>query len=185
MIFALFAAAFVVAYQVPETGLSQRISLVGDDLSRYAEGDVTDTNSVGLRLASWKASWEMAKDHLFLGIGPGGYRPAIKRMVAEGRLPYDTSVYYTQPHSIYFAVLVDCGIPGLVCLLAVFLLPIKIFITRTLKSEGNREAAYAGLVLAVSYIHFGLTETVFGRNLFVAFYVILLSMILFLTRETK
>jgi O-antigen ligase len=102
-------------------------------------------------------------------------------MSREGELPYAVDVYHTQPHSIYFAVLVDCGVVGIGILLSVFILPVYIFFQRIRGTGPNKPAAYAGLVLAWGYIHFGLTETIFGRNLFVAFFVVMLAMLMALT----
>ena len=185
LIIGTFCVALFAAYKIPETGVSQRFQFAQNDLRKFAKGDVTIENSVGLRLASWDASWQMVKGHLLLGIGPGGYQPTILKMSREGKLPYAVDVYHTQPHSIYFAVLVDGGIAGIIILLAVLILPVYIFLQRIRGSGPNKPAAYAGLVLAVGYIHFGLTETIFGRNLFVAFYVIMLAMLLTLTSSPK
>jgi len=185
LIIGTFCVALFAAYNIPETGVAQRFQFAQNDLQKFAKGDVTIENSVGLRLASWDASWQMVKDHLLLGIGPGGYQPTILEMSREGKLPYAVDVYHTQPHSIYFAVLVDGGVIAIVILLSVLILPVYIFFQRIRGSGPNKPAAYAGLVLAVGYIHFGLTETIFGRNLFVAFYVIMLAMLLTLTSSPK
>ena len=181
VIIGTFCLALLAAYTVPETGMARRFELAKEDLLKYSEKDVTINNSIGLRLASWEASWLMVKDHLPLGIGPGGYEPTIKQMVSEGKLPYEVDVYHSQPHSIYFGVLVDGGLLGIVFLLAVLFLPVKIFFTRIRDRGGDNPTAYAGLILSLGYIHFGLTETIFGRNLFVAFYVLMLAMLLTLT----
>jgi O-antigen ligase len=185
LIIGTFGVALLAAYHIPETGVAQRFQFAQNDLRKFAKGDVTIENSVGLRLASWDASWQMVKGHLLLGIGPGGYHPTILRMSREGQLPYAVDVYHTQPHSIYFAVLVDCGVVGIGILLSVFILPVYIFFQRIRGSGPNKPAAYAGLILAMGYIHFGLTETIFGRNLFVAFFVIMLAMLMALTTNQE
>lgn len=176
-----FILALVVAYHIPQTGVAQRVRFAQNDLKRYAQGDVTINNSVGLRLASWATSLEMVKGHLLLGIGPGGYHPTILKMDREGTLPYAAEIYHSQPHSIYFAVLVDAGLIGVVILMAVFLLPFYMMTQKIRKKDGDMAPAFAGLVLTVGYMHFGLTETIFGRNLFVAFYVIILALLMTLT----
>ncbi len=181
-----FCLALLGAYLVPSTGVADRFHLARNDLQKYARGDVTVENSVGLRLASWKACLQMVKKHPLLGIGPGNYRPTIVAMSKAGRLPYAVDVYYTQPHNIYLAVLVDSGITGLAVLLAILFLPVGIFFDRIRRTKPDPPAAaYAGLILSVGYIHFGLTETIFGRNLFVAFYVIMLSMLLTLSAASE
>ena len=176
-----FCLALLAAYHVPETGMARRFQLAKEDLLKYSKKDVTLDNSIGLRLASWEASWLMVKSHLPLGIGPGGYEPTIKQMVSEGKLPYEADVYHSQPHSVYFGVLVDSGLIGIVFLLTILCLPLKIFFHRIRDQEGDNPTAYAGLILSIGYIHFGLTETIFGRNLFVVFYVIMLALILSLS----
>ncbi len=176
-----FVVALVVAYHIPQTGVAKRVRFAQNDLKRYAQGDVTLDNSVGLRLASWEASLEMVKDHLLLGIGPGAYQPTINQLVKKDKLPYKAEIYHSQPHSIYFAVLVDAGLIGLVILLTVFLLPLSLMIQRIREKKRESGPAYAGVILTIGYMHFGLTETIFGRNLFVAFYVILLAILMTLT----
>lgn len=174
----LFVIGVTTAYQIPETGVHYRIKMIKKDLVNFRLGDVTLKNSVGLRLASWQESWKMVKNDLLLGIGPGGYPQTIKRLNSQGRLPYDVEIYHSQPHSIYVAVLVDSGLIGLTFLLAVFFVPLWIFLMRLRRPGGDKAAAFAGLILTIGYIHFGLTETVFGRNLFVSFYVIMLAALL-------
>jgi O-antigen ligase len=178
----VFSLAVGAAYRIPETGLSNRIAVLMDDLSRFKRGDVDITNSTGLRLASWQAAWRMASGHLLLGVGPGGYPQTIDKLAEEGGLPYDRDIYHSQPHSLYIAVLVDCGLPGLVCLLLVFGVPLWIFLTRLKQPETNKAAAFGGLILVCGYMHFSLTETVFGRNLFVSFYLVMLAALLHLSR---
>ncbi len=184
LIVGTFCLALLAAYLIPETGVANRLHLAQNDLSKYAKGDVTLQNSVGLRLASWKACLQMVKKHPIFGIGPGNYRPTILSMAKAGTLPYAVEIYYTQPHNIYLAVLVDSGLIGLTVLLSVLFFPVGVFIHRIRKSRPDSSAAaFAGLILSLGYIHFGLTETIFGRNQFVAFYVIMLSMTLILSAD--
>lgn len=185
VIVGIFFLALVAAYTIPDTGMARRFELVKEDLLKYSQKDVTLDNSIGIRLASWKASWVMAKHHLLLGIGPGGYEPTIKQMVSEGKLPYKAEVYHSQPHNIYFSVLVDSGLLGVLFLLTILFLPLKIFINRIWARKGDNPTGYAGLILSVGYIHFGLTETIFGRNLFVAFYILMVAMLLRLSLPSK
>ncbi|RTZ95807.1 MAG: hypothetical protein DSY90_12370 [Deltaproteobacteria bacterium] len=186
LIISTFCLALFLAYMIPETGVAQRFHLAQNDLQKYSRGDVTIENSVGLRLASWKACLQIARKHPIFGIGPGNYKPTILAMSKAGKLPYSADVYYSQPHNIYLAVLVDSGVVGVAVLLSILFLPVGIFIHRAWKAWPHPPAtAFAGLILAVGYIHFGLTETIFGRNLFVAFYVIMLSLVLTLSRRDE
>lgn len=178
---AVFALVVVIAYRAPETGLSHRISVIKDDYSRFKKGDVDLTNSTGIRLASWQAGWRIVKNHLWLGLGPGGYPQTMDKLALAGKLPYDREVYFSQPHSLYMAVLVDCGLPGLFCLLMVFGVPFWIFLSRLRLPQSDTAAAFGGLVLVAGYMHFSFTETVFGRNLFVSFYIIMLGAFLHLS----
>ena len=187
IIVSVFVLAFLVPYLIPNTNLAQRIELVGENFLKYSKGNVDALNGIGLRLASWEASWNIAKEHLLLGIGPGGYYPTIQKMSSRGELPYYVGVYYNQPHSIYFAVLVDSGLVGLFFLLALFFVPLWIFVKR-IRAPGmdksiDKTAHYTGVILILGYSQFGLTETIFGRNLFVSFYIIMLAALLQITSE--
>ena len=133
---------------------------------------------MGNRLESWRAAWLIYRNHPFLGVGPGGYRYAIQDMISEGTLRHDREVYFNQPHNIYLSVMVDTGWVGLVVLLSIFLLPLNIARSRIRKEEKNSEAAYSIFILVSGFMIFGLTETVFGRSVFVSFYLIMLAALL-------
>jgi len=170
--------ASLVTYQIPGTGVADRIKETIEDFRAYSRGNVTWDGGVGNRLESWRAAWLIYKNHPFLGIGPGGYRYAIRDMISEGTLIHDREVYFSQPHNIYLSVMVDSGWVGLVALLSIFLLPLNIARSRIRKEEKNPEAAYSIFILVSGFMIFGLTETVFGRSVFVSFYLIMLAALL-------
>ena len=173
----IFLASLVV-YQIPVTGVADRIEGAIEDFRTYSRGNVTWGGGVGNRLESWRAAWLIYRNHPFLGVGPGGYRYAIQNMISEGTLRHDREVYFNQPHNIYLSVMVDTGWVGLVVLLSIFLLPLNIARSRIRKEEKNPEVAYSIFILVSGFMIFGLTETVFGRSVFVSFYLIMLAALL-------
>ena len=170
--------ASLVAYQIPGTGVANRIKETVEDFRAYSSGNITWGGGVGNRLESWRAAWLIYKNHPFLGIGPGGYRYAIRDMISEGTLRHDREVYFNQPHNIYFSVMVDSGGVGLIVLLSIFIIPLNIARSRIRKEEKNPEDAYSIFILVSGFMFFGLTETVFGRSVFVSFYLIMLAALL-------
>ncbi len=165
-------------YQIPGTGVATRIQGAVEDFNAFSHGNVTWGGGVGNRLESWRAAWLIFKNHPFLGIGPGGYGDAIRDMISKGTLRHDIEVYFNQPHDIYLSVMVDSGSVGLVALLSIFLLPLTIAGSWIRKGGENPEAAYAIFILVSGFMIFGLTETVFGRSVFVSFYLIILAALL-------
>lgn len=167
--------ASLVAYEAPFTGVATRIQGAFEDFHAFSKGNVTWGGGVGNRLESWRAAWLIFKNHPFLGIGPGGYGYAIRDMISRRILRHDIEVYFNQPHDIYLSVMVDSGLVGLAALLSIFLLPLNIAGSWIRKKEKNPEAAYAIFVLVSGFMIFGLTETVFGRSVFVSFYLIMMA----------
>jgi O-antigen ligase len=72
----------------------------------------------------------------------------------------------------------DCGIPGLISLFAIFLVPAYGIITKIRTRPESRDAGFAGLYLIAAFMQFGLTETIFGQNIYVGFYVVMTGVVL-------
>jgi hypothetical protein len=59
-----------------------------------------------------------------------------------------------------------------------FIVPLYLFIGFLQKSIAGRSLAYAGIILVGSFFHFGLTESLFQRNIYINFYLVMLAFIL-------
>jgi O-antigen ligase len=163
------------AYAIPETGIANRINAVFDETEAYFQGDIV--GGAGERYEIWKAAWNIYREHPFLGVGPGGVKSEIQKMIAEGRVD-PVIAGYKRSHSSYFSAMAECGLVGLVALLAVFVVPLRVAVSAIRQGGAGRDVAYAGLMLIAGFMHFGLTETILGRSVLASFYVVMLAVTL-------
>jgi O-antigen ligase len=73
--------------------------------------------SVGQRLQFWCNSWQIIRDHPWLGVGTGGFQAAYDRVNSENS---PTCIATDNPHNQYVLVAAMVGIPGIVALLLIF-----------------------------------------------------------------
>jgi O-antigen ligase len=165
-------------YKMPESRIVSRVQLVYEEVKNYSYGrKVNKPSATAERIEGWLAAWEIYKEHPVLGAGPGSFKPKVHKMIAEDKRSQIISKY-SQPHNAYLAVMADCGTFGILALLAIFILPLWAIVLAIKRGEGDTEVGYAGLILIVGFMHFGLTETIFGRNININFYIIMLSAVI-------
>ena len=168
-------------YKMPESRIANRVQLVYEEVKNYShDREVNKPSPIAERIEGWLAAWEIYKEHPVMGAGPGSFKPKVHKMIAEGKRSRIISMY-AQPHSVYLSAMADCGTFGILALLAIFIVPLWATVLAIKCGEGGPEVGYAGLILIVGFMHFGLTETIFGRNINISFYIIMLSVVMSLT----
>ena len=116
------------------------------------------------RLYKWKASWEMFKEHPFLGIGPYQFREELPNYLSE---EVKAEVFehhsYNHAHSIYFDYLGTMGIMGfsglLFFLITVFYLLVSKY--KTCNPGFDKNLALGVLIAFTSFCIGGLTHQSF------------------------
>lgn len=166
-------------FYVPQ--IKHRLLLTYNETHDYLEGSNVYSSSA-VRIEGWLATWQIFKEHPIIGAGPGSFKPLVHKMLADGKR-YSIISIHSQPHSAYLSSLAECGALGLLALLGLFVFPIWLFISTIKYDPSTIDVCYAGLVLVVGFIHFGLTETIFSRNVNVSFYIVMLSMIMALLSQ--
>ncbi len=162
-------------YLVPTTGVAQRIAEASDEVGAYLAGKREFTSS-GLRLEMWRTAWGTFAENPLLGSGLGGYYRELQQRIAAGDV--DPSLErFRQPHNEYLLVLSTRGVIGFATLLALFLVPCLIFWRRLTADGPTKDAAIAGLLLVVGYMHFGLTESIFDRALFISIFLFVVAVV--------
>ncbi len=92
----------------------QRVDVACQEISQFQNNPNT---SVGLRLLYWQNSWEIIRQHPWLGVGTGGFQAAYAQVNQEkSPLSFTTD----NPHNQYVLVATMVGIPGVLALLAIF-----------------------------------------------------------------
>jgi O-antigen ligase len=139
----------------------------------FSSDEKADT-SVGGRLALWDVAIRVWERNPVLGTGPGDYNDDLVDYQSKGLYP---GVFvHSSVHNIYLQALVSTGIVGLlVFILALIVFPM-IFLQRA-KPGGGQLERLSGLVLIVSVLIFGLTESWTLRSPFIAIFVIYLVVI--------
>lgn len=163
------------AYMVPQTGVQGRVDEARQDIHAYFTYGVADT-SVGARLEMWKAALRIFRDHPLFGVGSGdGYLAAKQALVDSGQAD-KIIIKHSHPHNEYLAALATRGVIGLGALLALFIVPARVFFywARDGVME-QRAAGVAGLILMIAFAHFSITGDTFDRSLPITFLTFFLA----------
>ncbi|MGE5625992.1 MAG: O-antigen ligase family protein [Bacillota bacterium] len=137
--------------------------------------------SVGQRLEMWAVAWQMFARSPLTGVGTGAYMTEAQNMVDAGEAPVITAVY-DHPHSEYLDALSSRGLLGLMAVLALLGVPAWLF-SRAIASPdpARMGAGLGGLLAAVGFGMFGLTETMFIHSVTIGWYVIMTAVFMALT----
>jgi O-antigen ligase len=168
--------ALMAAYFIPGAHLANRVNAFFKDIGNYCAGDLS-YSSVGTRIEGWQVAWNIFRDHPVIGAGPGNYKPLMDRMIADGK-QYNSAARHKQPHGAFPSTLADTGLLGLLSLIGVFFTPLWAALRFIRHRNPLRSLGYAMMILVVGFIHFGLTETIFSRNINLVFYIVLSSVIM-------
>ena len=129
-------------------------------------------SSVGTRLAMWDIAINVWKHYPFFGTGPGDFDDEVRALQKKNE--YVGMDILNSVHNIYIQALVGAGLVGFVALLAVLILPLKIFFTRYLK---DKSASLAGFVTVISFMVFGVSESWILRLSIVSVFLVYITVI--------
>lgn len=161
---ALLVGLIVAAYNMPHSPLQQRAASAVSELEKFEDTGNVDT-SVGQRIEMWHSALDMSSQNILLGIGRTGYLSQKQILVDEGKMSKAVGEY-TNAHNDYLDALVKRGIIGLAALLALFLVPLTLFV-RALRHGpvSARPFSLAGVILCSCYMIFGLTTSSLTLNI--------------------
>ena len=176
MLLAGLVGGAVVVYAVPQIGVQQRVHQAVDDISRYVSGESRVT-SVGARFEMWRGASRLALDAPWRGVGSGHYDQAMQSLADQGVIDPGVLVY-NHAHNEFLDTLARRGLLGLAVLLALYLVPMRLF-ARQLHARDmeRRSLAAAGVILPVAYIDFGLTQVFLSHNSGVMIYAFWLAVL--------
>lgn len=142
---ALAIISLLVASILLPSSFVRRQTLVAQELQQYLQNDVRDipnTSSLGMRLILAQNAWQVIKLNPLLGWGTGSYS-AVFAKFAEN--PVAKNEFGANPHNQYLLTWVELGLPGLICLVYLFVTCARVFMR-----EPNLEG-YLGLGLTVAF----------------------------------
>jgi len=167
-------------YFMPGSTINQRFRTGFTQAHAFFNGKGTGPYVV--RLAMWTEAWKMFKKSPICGTGKNGYNDIIEAKAAQNEVPEAIEKFYS-PHNNYLTNMAAYGVTGLFIILAIFLSPLFIFIPAVRKKGPQKDMAYTGIMLIVSFMLFAVTETIFYRNINISVYMILTAAILSMSRH--
>ncbi|MGX6571116.1 O-antigen ligase family protein [Cupriavidus necator] len=154
--------------------VQQRMADVVSEVSQFAQHVTLDTPT-GIRLQLWRASLEMIQAHPWTGVGPEKFEWTLQTLAARHVI---TPMAATMPHSHneLLHATATLGIPGLLAILALYLVPAAFFLRHLGNADrGTQVASAMGLALCCGFMVFGLTEVMFATTLVNAFYSLIMA----------
>ncbi|WP_394425039.1 O-antigen ligase family protein [Vreelandella stevensii] len=173
---ALGGALLLVAmvYSLPHTGVQPRVEAAISDVRHYVSGGERDT-SLGLRFEMWRGAALLIRERPLLGWSESGYKEAMVALGERGIIS-PMAAEFGHAHNEFLDALAKRGLPGVVVLLLLYLVPIRLFASGLVHRDLSiRSLAVAGTLLPVAFIDFGLSQTFLAHNSGAMFYAFWLA----------
>ena len=167
----LAIASAVIVLNVPQLGVAKRVDQASHNIDVYFKGN--PNTSVGLRFEMWKANLHLFTTAPLFGVGEY-HGLELKKQLAQEGLITNSAARFSHAHNEYIDALGLRGLVGFLALMAVYLVPLRLFLAkmREYKDNWNVKAyAMAGALVPMSYMDFALTQSMFSHNIGVMMYV--------------
>ena len=172
----LVLAGGLAMYLLPQTGVQLRVHEAFNDVSLYISEGNPDT-SVGARFEMWRGAFHLIVEKPLTGWGGNGYQQGMQALADKGVVD-EVVTQYGHAHNEFIDAFAKRGIVGLAVLLALYLIPMRLFATQlTSKNFELRSLAVAGVLLPVAYIDFGFSQVFLAHNSGVMMYAFLLAVL--------
>lgn len=184
------AALAVAAYMVPGSPVSKRVDMAVQEIQQYEHGNFE--TSVGVRLKIWQIGMEYFAEHPWTGVGVGQFARILhasefcQRSEAEA-----VACILEHAHNDIVESASTTGIPGLLTLLGLFLVPAELFRRALLAcrdggSSRGVSLGGAGLAVVMASLICGLTQVTTAHQANVVFYAGVIGLLLGLAgREVR
>ncbi|GGC99675.1 O-antigen ligase family protein [Vreelandella lutescens] len=160
-------------YAVPQIGVQDRVHQAFSDIALYVSGENRST-SIGSRFEMWRGAALLIQEKPLTGWGSNGYAEAMAEFGAAGVISAEAA-QYGHAHNEFIDAFAKRGLLGLIVLLALYLVPMRLF-ARQLQADHlpTRAVATAGVLLPVTFLDFGLSQVFLEHNSGVMMYAFLL-----------
>ena len=181
----IIVSIFFVSYLRPQK-LTQGFKEVWSDLERFQQEEDTNT-SLGARLVMWRNSLLIFKDSPLFGTGIGDFKNDSLVLLKKG-LSYknDFAVNQKNAHNLYFQLLAEGGLIGLLILVVVlFLLPFVLLYNLWQNASDPYLHYYSlsGLIGIFAFAWFGVSSSWVNRSPVITTYC--LTMLVFITSSVN
>ncbi|MBA2777344.1 O-antigen ligase family protein [Billgrantia kenyensis] len=171
-------------YVLPQTGVASRVDNALSSLQQYAAGS-DEMTSVSARFEMWRGASQLILERPLSGWGSSGYQAAMQERGAAGVQHPDLGRFW-HAHNDFLDAWVKRGLPGLLALLALYLVPLWLFARGVNSGSGEQRAlAVAGTLVPVAFIDFGLTYSFLAYPAGSLIYVLLITLLWGLYRQAR
>jgi O-antigen ligase len=165
------AIGATVVLTVPMLTDQMRIGELKRDMQRYEVGDVD--SSAGARLERLHVAYDTFLEHPLTGVGVGHFDDAMKRLPVCDTDQWVERCHLGHAHNDLAEWAATQGVLGILLLAAVYGVPLWLLV-RLHRRSGQarfRGPAAAGIVVVVSYVLCGMTQSMFAHQVTASFYV--------------
>lgn len=159
------AAVMVVALiaTLPALQAPLRLDKVSSDLARFAGGDAD--SPIGARLQFLKLAWQSLVTHPWQGVGIEGFGSVVQQWPGCQMRPSMGMCELQHAHNDLAEWAATLGLPGAVALLAIYGVPLSLFIAIIRRSDPSAPnlAAWGGVAVIGVYAWCGLTQSMFAH----------------------
>jgi len=181
------AALAAVLYFVPATEVRLRVQQGIDDVRRWESGEYKFTN-MGIRLELWKGAGMLIAQHPLVGQDPATAHAQVVRWVKDGTLS-DVALAPQHLHNDVLQALASGGVLGLLALIGILAAPFAFFARQAklaaLRGQPASAPALAGMLVALGYFAYGLTEMMFWSGKACIFYALMIFILMGLCLNQK
>ena len=171
------ALLLVAMWSLPGLSSQTRLEVVNSDLARYAQGDVDPP--IGARLQLLSLAGRTFAEHPWMGVGIDRFGTKVDELPACQGQGLGMCVL-DHAHNDVAEWSATMGIPGLLAILALYLVPLMLFV-RMIRRSGHptsRGAAWAGAMVVVVCFLSGLTQSMFAHAVIATTYAIFVGALL-------
>ncbi len=170
----LCVGVVILATTVPS--VETRYDVAVTEVQQYQEDRDADT-SIGARLEMWRALAPMILQKSLLGWSVTDYRSELERLVAEKKAR-PIVLRLANTHNNYLELWVFQGLLGLLAVLVLFAVSFWYFFKRMRSKDVTvRALALCGAALLVSFLVFGMSQVILGRNNTLLFFLLALAVL--------
>jgi O-antigen ligase len=173
----LLAALLAMLWMVPWLTAHMRLENIQSDLQKYSSGHVD--SALGARLEFLSLAWHAFLDHPWTGVGIDRFGTLVGQLpVCRVQESGVCGLHHAHNDLAQWAA--TLGIPGLVAIIALYLLPATCFLRAIISNRLTtpRGSAWAGLMLVVVYMLSGITQSMFAHALTATLYAVLVGLLL-------
>lgn len=175
------AALVVALYMVPGSPVAERLNQAVHEVEQFQQGNAE--SSVGARLQMWEIGLQYFMNHPWTGVGVGQFAEVLKAAPYCEHRTESVVCVLEHAHNDVIEAASTTGVPGLVTLLGLFLVPGALFMRtmRAWRAAGNdrgESLGAAGLAVVMASLLSGLTQVTLAHQANVVFYAGVIGLLL-------